>query len=82
MAQYICPKCEKELADHAAPCPGCGFRFRTSWVSPMSRRHALLGAVLLAGMAIFASWEGDKTSAIPFLVICGVLLLMAKYTDS
>jgi len=33
-------------------------------------------------MAIFVYVEGDRGSAIPYVVLCGVLLLMFKYMDS
>jgi len=76
-----CPRCKNDIIDKTQPCPDCGHRFRP-WLPPMNRRHALLGAVLMVGMGLFVYVEGDRGSVIPYVVLCGVMLLMAKHLDS
>jgi hypothetical protein len=36
----------------------------------------------MAGMGVFVYLDGDRGSVIPYIVLCGVLLLMAKQMDS
>ena len=81
MPSTKCPRCNNDIADKAQLCPECGHRIRL-WNTPMKRRHALLGALLMAGMGVFVYLDGDRGSVIPYIVLCGVLLLMAKQLDS
>jgi hypothetical protein len=35
----------------------------------------------MAGMGLFVYIDGDRGSVIPYVVLCGIMLLMAKYMD-
>jgi len=76
-----CPRCQNDIADKTQPCPECGHRVILPWLPPMTRRHCLLGALLMAGMGLFVYIDGDRGSVIPYVVLCGIMLLMAKYMD-